>query len=314
MFFKKKKIENNQPDSSTGTDPVFIIGSSPLALYLALKLQNAGDKAVIATLATERRHLRSKELTLKEEHNLQKSSASLPLVSIINKKPKLIIVAADSYNLKSHLTLLPGKTYPGTPLICFSRIYDLKTIRPLFGDNFCKAYFKGALSFNDDIVSLKGSAPKITLSRAFSEDTSDITAGIFQKLNIELEFSENDRRNFWYHFAPYALSYLAATPLLNISELLKNKDLKKELSQAAVELETLAAGENIDLRKDEIIKVLAEIPTSYNPKLPALSPCAAAAELDSLYTILSDKARIQKKSLPTLNRFFKNNYDSLLKK
>lgn len=312
MFFKKKKIEEALPEFNT--DPIFIIGSSPLAFYLALKLQNAGEKTVIATLAAERRKFRSKELTLREEHNLQKSRSSLPLVSIIAKKPKLIIIAADYHNLKAHLTLLPSKTFPDAPVICFSRIYDLETIRPLFGENFCKAYFKGWLSFADDTVSLHGGAPQITFSRSADENRAETFSGVFNKLNIGLEFSENDRRNFWCSFAPYALTYLASSPLLNVADMLKNKDLKKELIQSARELEMLAAGENIELRKEEIIKILAEIPTAYNPKIPALAPYAAAAELDALYTVLTDKARIHKRTLPALNRLFKNNYDALLKK
>lgn len=314
MFFRKKKSDEEIIENLPNNAPVYIIGTTPLALYLALKIQNSGEKTILVTLAEARRKLRGKELVLKEEHNLQKSKASLSLTSIIEKQPKLIIVAADFHNLKSHLTLLPTKAFPDTPIICFSGIYDLDSIRPLFGRDFCKAYFQGALDYRDETISLIGSSPQITFSYNSSGTLPDILHPLFEKTEISADFQENDNQNFWEYFAPYALTYLASTPLVSIADYLKNKDLKKDLMLAATELETLAKADNAHISKELIIRELSEIPANYNPKNKQSSLAAIAAELDSLYTILSDKARIYKRSLPHLNRMLKNNYDYLLRK
>lgn len=315
MFFRRKKTENTQADAPEKEDsaPVCIIGCSPLAIYLAVKLQNAGEKVTIATLPDNRRKLRGKELSLKEEYSLQKYKATPQLTSIISVRPKLIIIAAGMHDLRSHLTLLPSISFSDTPIVCFSDIYDLDTIRPLFGINFCKAVFNGFLE-NTDSLTLIGSAPSIAICGKEDAPEEEKIRRLFEKANISVSFTEEESNYFWEHFAVYALRYLASSPQNGIAALLKNKEDRKNIFQAAKELELLAKAENVSLPAETVISRLMETPVNYNPKTGKKNLAEIAAETDLLYTILMEKARIYKNTLPQMTIMFKDNYNQLLKK
>lgn len=316
MFFKKllKNIDLSQPEDNTNQAPVYIIGVSPLAIFLGATLQNAGENIVIISNANNCKKLKDEGIILKEEYNLQKKLYQFNTSSSIKDEPKLIILAADPYNLKSHLTFLRGKTYPDAPLLCFNQIEHIEIIRPLLGRNFTQAYVNGYLQSDGETITVYGRPPHFTVSQPRPENETNIIYEIFSASGCKVTFNENNIQNYWEHFAPSALGFLASSVKAPLSEALKNKDKKEEIIAVATELSTLTSYCKAKLSTDEIMHQLLETPHNYCYKAGFLSKASETATLDIIYSALSNPARIYKCKLPKLNLLMKNNYNTILKK
>ena len=308
MFFKKSNKKNHILNTINDLRPVYIIGSSSLALYLGAKLKSAGLNILSITSKTE-----EKTFTLKEEYNLQKTICTLSSTTQIKEEPQLVIIASEAHNLKSNLTLLSSLRFPDTPILCFNHIENIKIIRPLLGRNFTQAYFNGYLDISGSTLSAYSPAPQITITASPDENKAEIFNNIFQQIEIKTFYENNDILNFWENFAPNALGYLLSFSKKHITEQLNDKETKKNIAKATAEICKLAANEQIALSAEDIIKQLLITPRNFYFKKDE-SRQQEAAKLDSFYTLLTDKARTYKCKTPELNLLMRNNYNKILKK
>lgn len=316
MFFKKlsKTSETTEPLKTNSGQPVYILGESPLALFLGAKLQAAGNNVLLLTTSASSKVSKTIEFTLKEEYNLQKNTIQLSASTLAEREPLLIIVASDNFNLKSNLTLLPSKTFPNAPLICFNFFENTEIIRPLLGYNCSKAYFDGFLSLDGSTLTAYGSNPQIIITPAKSENEFDTYDRLLKHSDLKTFYGNNDLLNFWENFAPFILGYLCSSPKQHISELLNAKENKMRIAAAASEICRLALFEQVQLSVDELLKKLLSVPHGFYFKKSNTPRNHEAAVLDAYYSILSDKARTYKCKIPELNLLMKNNYNQLLKK
>ncbi len=311
MFFKKKAVEN--PIQANNEDkPIYILGDGALAQYFAAKLTILGHKARLLT--SEATAKKEKEITFKEEYSLQKQTLLLQLVSRIKEEPQLIIIASEQHNLRANLSLLPSTRYPNTPIICFNQIENLKLLRPLFGTNFCKAYFNGYLYLSGATLSLCGPEPKITLSVTEKNNQPHPSQELLTGLGFSCTCQGNDTLNFWQNNAEPIIGYLASRPKQHIAELLKADDTKTDLMQAIKEIITLAKHEKVKLSAENIIRRFLETPKGFYYKNNEISKTETAFILDRLYNTLSQKSHLYKCKISKINQFIKQNYDDLLKK
>lgn len=316
MFFKKllRNIDISLPEASNNKAPIYIVGVSPLAIFLGATLQNAGENVIMVSNAANCKKLSDEGITLKEEYNLQKKLYHFNATSLIKEEPKLIILAAETHNLKSHLTFLPGKTYSGAPMLCFNHLEHPEVIRPLLGCNFYPAYVNGFLQADAGTVAVFGRPPHFSISKAHPENVSDLLFDTMSATGCKITFNEQNAQNYWSFFAPYALGFLSSSPKTPLTETLKDKGKKAKIATAASELSMLAGYCKAKISTEEIMRQLAEAPHDYCFKPSSLSQTAEAAELDTIYTSLSDKARIYKCKTPELNQLMRSNYSTILKK
>lgn len=316
MFFKKSSKTADSPVSfnENSSQPIYIMGESPLALFLGAKLQTSGQNVVLLTSSAPANSFKNIEFTLKEEYNLQKRAISLKATSLATQEPLLLIIAAENFNIKSNLTLIPSKTFAAIPRLCFNQFENPEIIRPLLGYHCSKAYFDGYLDFDGSILTAYGSNPQIIITPAKAENEFDRFDRIFKNTELKTFYGDNDLLNFWENFAPFIIGYLCSTPKLHICEQLNNKESKNQIAAAASEICRLALFEQVQLSVEDLLKKLLNTPHGFSFKKNGQLRSHQAAELDFYYSLLSNKARIYKCKIPELNLLMKNNYNQLLKK
>lgn len=312
MFFKRfsSAAKETQPVEPTSTQPVYILGESPLALFLAAKLTQNGNKVILLNSKAPATSYQNTEFCLKEEYNLQKNNFCIPATSRISTEPQMIIVASNLYSLKSNLSLLPGKSFPNCPLICFNYLENQDIIRSMFGSKAVQAYFKGYLEQDGTTVTAVGPLPQITISATKDEKFGTV----FQNSDIKITEQSNNSINFWEHFAPFIIGYLSSVPKQHMGDLLNDRENKKQISSAINEICKLAAFEQAPLSENDLFRQLLETPRNFYFKKNRKQRTHEAAELDSYYSLLIGKARTYKCKIPQICLLIKNNYDQLLKK
>ena len=236
----------------------------------------------------------------------------LQLVSRIKEEPQLIIIASEQHNLRANLSLLPSTRYPNTPIICFNQIENLKLLRPLFGTNFCKAYFNGYLYLSGATLSLCGPEPKITLSVTEKNNQPHPSQELLTGLGFSCTCQGNDTLNFWQNNAEPIIGYLASRPKQHIAELLKADDTQTDLMQAIKEIITLAKHEKVKLSAENIIRRFLETPKGFYYKNNEISKTETAFILDRLYNTLSQKSHLYKCKISKINQLGGRKFERIL--
>lgn len=314
MFFKKIHKQPENINNVILEQPIYILGNNELALFLAAKFQENGQQSILLTPSAPSQGYKENIITLKEEYNLQKKDINILSTSYLQQQPAAILISCPSNSLRSHLTLLPQKHYPNTPIICFNFITDIETIRPLLGTAFYKAYFQGYLCLSGTNLTACGMMPEILLSQDKEQEGTHPTEPILKQTGLPVLIQNKDSYNFWKHNAPKILGYLSTNPKQHITELLNNPSGKEQLTVAASEICRLAKYEKIKLSTDELLRLLWDTPRNFYYKTGSLNKIEDAAKLEKLYNMLSEKARIYKCKIPELNRLIKKNYENLHKK
>lgn len=316
MFFKRfsQTAKEQSPVKLSNGQPVYILGESPLALFLAAKFKQNGNNVFLLNAKAPAASFKTTEFTLKEEYNLQKNSFIIPATSRVAAEPQLIVVASEHYNLKSNLSLLPGKIYPNSPLICFNYIENADIIRPLLGSRTTQAYFKGFLELENTTLTAFGAQPQITLTTPNNKKHAEKFTCMLQKLDIKIIEHNNDPLNFWENFAPFIIGYLSSAQRRHITDLLNDKKEQKAISSAITEICRLAAYEQTQLSESDLFRQLLETPRNFYFKKSNRLRTHDVAELDSYYSLLINKARTYKCKIPQISQLIKDNYNQLLKK
>ncbi len=156
--------------------------------------------------------------------------------------------------------------------------------------------------------------PQITLTTTKNEKETEILTGVLRTSDIKIAGCNNAQQNFWENFAPFIIGYLFSAQRQHISDILNNKESKKAISSAIAEICRLAAFEKIQLSENDLLRQLLETPRNFYFKKNRRLRAHDAAELDSYYSLLINKAQTFKCKMPQIGRLIKNNYNQLLKK
>lgn len=314
MFFRKIINSHHVSNQHINKDksPVCIIGSGALACFLAAKLQDAEENVVIISSEKNLHAITDKDITIKEEYNLQKKTYRFNTSFVVPAQASVIIFASDSHTLNAHLSFLPGKNMAEIPLISFNQLHDKKFIIPLLGNKYSFAYFHGYLDFKDTTITVYNLLPQISISKEMEENKDKIDI-LLSKINLPITYNSDDKTNFWKYFSVNALGFLYSQQGKNIAEILKNKDTKENIRNAANEITLLARHAECKLSEEELIKTLYELPASYQFK-KQISSAADLSSLDYISEILNTISRKNHCKIPVLNALIKYNYQTLLKK
>ena len=314
MFFKKNHTQTANINITTDEKPLYVLGDDDLALFLTAKFQKKEKKCILLTTSAPALKYKNIEINLKEEYNLQKNDIQLTTTSYINQPPAAIFIASKINSFRAHLTLLPKMQNFNVPVVCFNSMSDLTEIQPLFGSDFYKAYFNGYLSLNGSNLTASGPLPEITISAKKENDEKLPVEQILALTGLKVSVYEKDNYNFWKNNSSRLIGYLATGSKQHIVDILNNKAGKEQLSIAIQEICALAKLEKVKLSAEEIIRELYDTPRNFYYKKSSFSKIENASQLEKLYNMLSEKARLYKCKIPELNRMIKENYENILKK
>lgn len=151
-----------QPVSAEGA-PVYILGDTALACFLAVKLITAGHRVIVLAGPKENTSLSTNGITVKEDYQLQKLHSKIETALWLKETPELLIIASRSSRTKAMLTAVSKNKIKNCPVISFTRMKDKNFISDILGVPVISAYFEGWLSDKNQIVTAYGRNPEIIL-------------------------------------------------------------------------------------------------------------------------------------------------------
>lgn len=295
-------------DHNNNQSPIYLLGETPLSIYLAFILDSAGQKPLIIT--TPRPDTPEVvDITIKEAQSLKKHKFSYTRKSYTFEPGKLLLITSPISKLKSELMLLSPKNLSSTPSVIFSTIENVSIAETLLGKSLIRGYVDGWLQNGNQTISLLGDKPKISLVKNYSvlEDCLAVLS-LFNQIELDCQTTENNNQIFWEHFAVEFLgSVLSASTQQNIYNLIKSKDRQREIEAFAVELAQLAQHQKAALDPAQISQQLQNIPMQYSFPAQKLDS-EAISELNHYYRLLINQSSTAKLRLPKLRSLMKEIY------
>ena len=298
----------SEETSNNNQSPIYLLGETPLSIYLAFRLDTAGEKPIIITTPQNERP-EVVDITIKETHNLKKHKFSYVTSSYTFTPGKLLIITSSITKLKSELMMLSPKNLSTTPGIIFSYLEDISIAETLLNKTLIRAYLDGWLQSGNQTVSLLGDTPKISLVKNYSDLEDCLSAlSLLHRAGIENQTTENQNQVFWEHFAVQFLgSVLSASAQQNIYSIVKSKDRQRGIEGLATELAQLAQNQRAALNPEQISQQLQNIPMQYTFPAQKLDS-EAISELNHYYRFLINQSSAAKLRLPKLNALMKEIY------
>ena len=273
----------NDTENQTTERPVYFRGETLLRIYLAFRLASAGENPVIVTPPKTNRPDKV-DITIKEAQTLKKHKFTYTTAAYTFSPGKMLLITSPSISFKSELDL------------CLLHHVAEKLLRFICA----VSKFADADLMILQILSGQGAAYLIEACLA--------SLSLLHRTGLECQTTENGPQAFWEHFAVQALgSILSAYYQQNIFNIAKNKEKQREIGVLAAELSALARSEGAELKPENIVNALLNIPLHYS--FPAQSlDSAAVSELNRYYRTLINLASAAKLHLPGLNRLMKEIY------
>ena len=293
---------------STDTEnlPIYLLGKTPLSLYLADKFSAIGEKAIIVSPPND---ISSQEVVIKEEYNLQKHKFLCQTSSYTFSKAKLLVITSNIQKLKSELLLISQKNMANTPCVIFSDKQDISIAETLVGKPLIRAWFNGWLMQEDKQISLYGNEPEIVLSKDYNNIENCLSAlALINRCGIKTFSTEEQNNLYWENFAIKIIaSMLSAKEQQNIAQICKNKEKREIINSLSEEMASLAACNGAHIIVEDICKKIYAIPSHYKFTAQELDT-SAVRELKHYYHNLINRIAGEKLRLPTLNGLMKEIY------
>lgn len=270
----------NDTENQTTERPVYLLGETLLSIYLAFRLASAGENPVIVTPPKTNRPDKV-DITIKEAQTLKKHKFTYTTAAYTFSPGKMLLITSPSISFKSELMLLSPRSLAASPIVIFSPLHDISVAETLLGKSLIRGCFDGWLQNGNQTVSVLGDTPRISLVKNYTGLEACLASlSLLHRTGLECQTTENGPQAFWEHFAVQALgSILSAYYQQNIFNIAKNKEKQREIGVLAAELSALARSEGAELKPENIVNALLNIPLHYS--FPAQSlDSAAVSELN----------------------------------
>lgn len=301
-----------QPFTSTNQPFVTILGTDSLALFLAIRLQNAGSRVSFLLPPKDCRAFSATEFSLKEErailHHKNRFKASWQM----NEQPDLLIIAAAPTRLRSLIPLVNPALLTDTPVLNFTSFADTSYL------NLClkpviPCYFEGFINHDKNHLNLLSRQNLISVSLSPAEQTSQVIERIFSTASLALRFEADYAANFWAHFIPFAAGcFLTTLTGKNFYQITKEERHRRTAETIIEELADLAVASGTELDRSELLRKLYNVPSAYLYTNQQLSSAEAAAEIARLDNYISREAELHKTDLPGLRKLWIAIYNKML--
>lgn len=246
----------------TTQSPVYIIGNTPLAYYLAGKLSLAEEN--VRLIAGYENTLFSSPITIREDSLIQKNTLKIPTETIMHTPAKMVIFAIHPSNLKSFLAYFSKSKAKECPIISFCHETPSLPLADALQSPIIQAYFDGWINQSSSkALSYLGCINGITLSMNEQHPYFETVQKILSKTYIKLNFITNNEQNFWNHFLPYTTcSLFSLYHNKNTREITQNPKLRQSLITLLDELISIVP-QDISIDKEQIISGIYSTPSSY---------------------------------------------------
>ena len=244
--------------------PIYIIGDTPLADFLGVKLSLAGEN--VYRLGTHNQEP-TQIYTLKELETNQKYSACLPSGSIMHHSAKMTILCLSAKTLKADLAYFSATKNSVAPVVSFCR-ENPELLNKLIRNPIIPAYFNGFLETEKNNMLLFAGAPNgITVSISEQHPLFYDVRQILAKTDIDLHFYEDNLYNFWHSFIPETICALFLLQTNGrLKDIPKKNELRLLLSNLIDEINSIIP-ENYQYNKGELTSYIYALPNIYTPPL-----------------------------------------------
>ena len=292
MFFSKPAPA---PASLTR---VAVIGTSPLAFFLADVLQNNCCAVTILMAANKlNTYTRRSSLNVKLS-NFQNRHASFSFAAKLDSAADFVFIASSPEDSRNDLLLLQDPLLKSAPLINLSSFYNRRIISQ-FNKSDIPAYFNGWLNLEKNSLHLLERSPVLEL--CCDAETAVTIKALFADSPVSLTFPAPSPNLFWQHLAPFLLgNLLVLSAGRDISSVLLQNDIRRQTDTAVNELCKLAKAEKVSLDPANILPRLYAFPDNYQSEfsspqsfaaLSALIPGINRFDTPALYGFLANAAK-----------------------
>lgn len=310
-------IFNSNPSSAAplpeNPADIAILGSSPLAAWLAVRFAHAGHRPLLITTPGEVPAFQNAEFSLKEDRAVITHRTSFPADYKLGPAPELLVIACSPTELRRHLTLLTPSRLTGTTVLNCAVSSDTSYLKAFLKTAVIPAYFHGCISRDKNHLATMNRNNSFTLSLKEDNRTFEDLRSLFESAGIELAGIADDRRNFWEWFIPRtAAALLAGIHRQNIYGLMKNEPVRKQLELLIAELAELASADDVLILPPDMLHAVYAFPAAWKFSLQSDDKKRVTAEFGRLSTLLQNQAETAGCPIPMLRRLLDEFYNKIL--
>ena len=273
MFFKKKPILSEEPRKK-----VVIIGDSPLAFLLACLAQNNNFDVSFLTSPQNLSAQKLHESLLLKTDGFRTKHFSVPSTDTLSSSPDFCVIASSPKNFKTDFLLSQNTFLEKVTILNFSHFYNHSFFEQLQNKNVVPCYSFQYLNFEKNTLNLLTNKIMINILGAPKEFS--YLASLFRNPSVEIKNISASKPSFWKHFIPFFIRELLLMAYKkDISVLLNQTDVRKQISTAIDELCALSKNAHEIVKADDVLAFLYTVPDGYKSEFLKNESSSILAEL-----------------------------------
>lgn len=261
MFFSKAA----EPKIATQTYNIMIVGTSGIGLFLADTLKNAGHNITLLCSPRQADEYNATDFIFKDANRLKSTRNTFSFTHEITTTPQIVLIASSQKAQIAETALLNPNKLNESIIINLGLPYNNNsTLSEILHRPVISAFFDGHINTHKNHISILGNTPRLTFTLQDTAPEASLLKNIFQNLDIQTVFSENESDNLWSFFGPkLAHDILSATHNQNIFEIGKTDAGRKQIDAVLTEISLLATTENTFLTTADLLTKLYNYPPAY---------------------------------------------------
>ncbi|MDR1693871.1 MAG: hypothetical protein LBR70_01570 [Lactobacillaceae bacterium] len=296
-----------------GKEAIYILGDNALAVYLAIRFINSGEKVILIPNKETASTFSNNGVTLVENHNLQKSHHKFDTTFWLKETPKMLIITSEASKINAAITSISRKKVEDVPVVLLTPVRDIQYIKNILGNDIYRAFFDGYLLQRPTQINLYGRAPSITICAKGNEKRNNTVKDYFEKAGFGIKTEKDEIKAFWEYFTVYtACSLISAAYNKNIFDVIKDKDKRDKMIPLISEICLIAKNDGAKIDQEEILKKIYNTPLSYPYPLQVAVAQGKAGDIDMIGSNLISAARKYKITMPETSILLKKIYNIIM--
>lgn len=293
--------------------PIYVLGLSPLGLYLACRLRLGGNRVILLGSPDKAEYYAQNDISLKEDRSLHTRRLHFETAYRMQETPRLLIIASGLLSLRADLSLLSPAKLKETPIMNFSLLEDTSALADFLKTPIIQSYFHGFFSMDKNLLTTYGSPGFIAAALNEEDARTSGLRSLFSPASLNLKALSDSRRNFWNYIIPFMVSSLvSAAASKNIFAVTKEEHGRALIDSCIGELSAAAAAEQIILDHNDLLRSIYNTPPNFSGPLQAALKQGDSSCLNDLAAVFHNLAGRSRGSFPSLRRLLKNIYDKTL--
>ena len=298
MFFNKPNFPNKQTETAQN---IYILGTSPSALFVAEQLQDLGHHISILCPPKIVDEFNATDFIFKDRRHLKSKRFQVNFEFEILTAPDILFIMSEPQNLHNDLLLLSHKKLEKTTIVNTSPTYPENFVSQILGLPTINAYFSAWLHRNKNHISLLTGTPSIKLAISPVSEQFKNMQNLLKKTGITLENSLSATDDFWQWLIPQAIIFFVSEAFeKNFYICSQKQDCRTTIEKCLKEAITIASLNNAKTEKNELLKTLYSAPENYISPWHAPLKTTQSLLLKTLTNMLFFNVSCDSKRFPTL--------------